>query len=83
MSKRAAKLDAGGPGHGAVAPLTELERSILTMVMQGLTTENIAAQTGYSEHLIALIGKEICNKANANSLAHAVAVLHSSDAIEL
>ena len=66
-----------------VGSLSELEQSILGLLMEGGSISDITRQTGYSEHSVAIVLDVIRRKTGANSLVRALLLLLKSGAVKL
>lgn len=83
MNKRRSQTGADGKNNGPASTLTELERAILILLIDGNSYADICRKTGYSENLIALALDSICKKTKADNIVRALVLLHRSGEIHL
>ncbi len=73
----------GNNENSRVGSLSELEHSILNMLMQGSSLAEITRQTGYSEHFVAIMLEQVRKKTGASSQQHALALLLKAGVLKL
>jgi len=75
--ERGRGIDLGSFNHLARLPLTERERQVLRLALEGKTDKQTAVELGITEATIKTFWTKIRKRLGANNRAHAVALAHN------